>query len=251
MIPALDVDVEKALDRRRRRLRMQRRQHEVAGHRRAKRDLRRLLVADLADEDDVRVGAEDRAQPCGERQPRPGVDLDLIEPFGPVLDRVLDRHQLSDPGVFSCWRRRTGSSSCPSRSGLRRPWTPNGWSIAAREQLAAPRPHLRAPRAKPEPRAVLRMRSVTFSPCVVGSTAMRMSTVFVPRRMETRPSCGARRSAMSRPPMILSRLVTAAACDAGDRGEVPDDAVDADPDVQPFAVGARSGCPMRRDRVRG
>ena len=47
---------------RRGRLRMQRREHEVARHRGAERDLGGLLVADLADEEHVRVGAEDRAQ---------------------------------------------------------------------------------------------------------------------------------------------------------------------------------------------
>ena len=42
---------------------------------------------------------------------------------------------------------------------------------------------------------------------------MRTSMFSSPRLIETRPSCGARRSAMSSPPMILSRLVTAAACE--------------------------------------
>ena len=50
---------------------VQRREHEVAGERRLDGDLRRLAVADLADHDDVGVGAHHRAQAGGERQARP------------------------------------------------------------------------------------------------------------------------------------------------------------------------------------
>ena len=56
-------------------------------------------------------------------------------------------------------------------------------------------------------------RSVTFSPWVVGRIAMRTSMLWPPRLIETRPSWGARRSAMSRPPMILRRLEIADAWD--------------------------------------
>ena len=38
--------------------------HQVAGERRLDRDLRGLAVADLADHDDVRVLAQERAQPA-------------------------------------------------------------------------------------------------------------------------------------------------------------------------------------------
>ena len=54
-------------------------------------DLRRLAVADLADHDDVGVGAHHRAQAGGERQARLVVDLDLGDALELVLDRVLDR----------------------------------------------------------------------------------------------------------------------------------------------------------------
>ena len=53
---------------RRRVVGVQRREHQVAGQRRLDRDLRRLAVADLADHDDVGVGAHHRAQAGGERQ---------------------------------------------------------------------------------------------------------------------------------------------------------------------------------------
>ena len=60
MLGSMFMSVE-PLDRRRGRLGVERRQHEVAGHRGAERDLRRLLVTDLADEEDVGVGAQDRS----------------------------------------------------------------------------------------------------------------------------------------------------------------------------------------------
>ena len=51
---------------------VQGRQHEVAGQRRAQRELCGLGVADLADEDDVGVLAQHGAQPAGERHARRG-----------------------------------------------------------------------------------------------------------------------------------------------------------------------------------
>ena len=54
-------------------------------------DPRRLLVADLADQDHVRVAAEDRAQAAGEREPGGWVDLHLRRAGHLVLDRILDR----------------------------------------------------------------------------------------------------------------------------------------------------------------
>ena len=64
-------------DRRRRVVGVQRREDEVAGERGLDGDLRRLAVADLADHDDVGVGAHHRAQAVGERQAGLRVDLHL------------------------------------------------------------------------------------------------------------------------------------------------------------------------------
>ena len=64
-----DADVDEASDGARRVVGVERGEHEVAGERRLDRDLRRLAVADLADEDDVRVLAHDGAQRRAEGEP--------------------------------------------------------------------------------------------------------------------------------------------------------------------------------------
>ena len=56
-----------------------RREHQVAGERRLDRDLRRLVVADLADHDHVGVLAQDRAQRLREGEVDLGVDLHLAD----------------------------------------------------------------------------------------------------------------------------------------------------------------------------
>jgi hypothetical protein len=71
---------------------MERGEDEMAGHRRLDRDRRGLWVAHLADQEHVRVGAEDRPEPAREAEAALGVDLDLVDAVEPVLDRVLDRH---------------------------------------------------------------------------------------------------------------------------------------------------------------
>ena len=73
---------------------MDRAEDEHPGHRGADADLGGLLVADLADHDDVGVLAEQRLQPLGEADVDPVVDLHLVDAREPVLDRVLDRHDV-------------------------------------------------------------------------------------------------------------------------------------------------------------
>jgi hypothetical protein len=112
----LQADVDQAGDRRRRVVGVHGRQHHVAGDRGAERDLRGLGVADLADHDDVRILAQDRAQRAGERLLRLLVDVHLVDAGELVLDRVLDRHQVLGlvldvlAGTSRAW------STCPSRS---------------------------------------------------------------------------------------------------------------------------------------
>ena len=75
----LGADVHQARDDRRRVVGVQRRQHEVAGLRRLHRDLRGLGVADLAEQDDVGILPQDRAQRARERQLDLLVDLRLVD----------------------------------------------------------------------------------------------------------------------------------------------------------------------------
>ena len=68
---------------------------EVASQGSLDGDLGRLVVADLADHDDVRVLADDGAQAVGEGQPDLGPDLDLADALDLVLDRVLNGQDIS------------------------------------------------------------------------------------------------------------------------------------------------------------
>ena len=68
--------------------------------------LRGLLVADFADEHDVRVLPENRSQGARERQLDLVVDLRLVDAGNLILDRVFDR---DDVGAA-----RTAPTSAPS-----------------------------------------------------------------------------------------------------------------------------------------
>ena len=85
-----DIHLHQPGDRRRGIVRVERRQHQMAGQRGLDRDDGGLSVADLSDQHDVGVGAKDRSQGAREGQARLGVDLDLVHAGEPVLDRVLD-----------------------------------------------------------------------------------------------------------------------------------------------------------------
>ena len=62
-------------------------------------------------------------------------------------------------------------------------------------------------------------RSTTRSPAAVGTIETRTSTSRPPTRSAMRPSCGSRRSAMSRPAMIFTRDTSAACMLSGGAGE--------------------------------
>ena len=70
---------------------MQGRKDEVTSERGLDRDLCRLVVPDLTDQHDIRVGSKDRPQRAREAQPRLDVGLHLVDAGDAVLDRVLDR----------------------------------------------------------------------------------------------------------------------------------------------------------------
>ena len=61
-----------------------------------------------------------------------------------------------------------------------------------------------------------RIRRTTLSPNMVGKVETRMSTLLPPMASWIRPSCGSRRSAMSRFDMTLMRLeIAGARCRGG------------------------------------
>ena len=87
----LDAHVDQPRDRARPIVGVERREHQVAGEAGLDRDLGGLEVADLADQDHVRVLAQDRAQARGEGEPDRRLHLDLADARQLDLDRVLDR----------------------------------------------------------------------------------------------------------------------------------------------------------------
>jgi hypothetical protein len=115
----LDAHVGEPRERRRRVVRVDRREDEVAGERGLHRVVGRLLVADLADEDDVGVLAEVGAQRRGEGQIDLRVHLRLPDATELVLDRVLDREDVEIGELISRAPSRA-SSSFRIRSARRR-----------------------------------------------------------------------------------------------------------------------------------
>ena len=112
--------VDHTVDRLRRALRVQRREHEVPGLGGGQRSRDRLEVAHFADEDDVGIFAQGRAKRLGERR-RVRAELALVHDARPVpvqeLDRILDREDVLVPSLVDVSRAGTrASSTCPSRS---------------------------------------------------------------------------------------------------------------------------------------
>ena len=93
----LRADVHQSRDHRRRVIGVKRREHEMARLGGLHRDLGRLRIADLADENDVGILPQDRPQRAGKRQLDLFVDLRLVDARNLVLDRILDR---DDVGLF-------------------------------------------------------------------------------------------------------------------------------------------------------
>jgi hypothetical protein len=81
---------------------VQGREDQVAGQGRLHGDVGGLLVADLADQDHVRVLAHDGAQPAGEGEIDLGVDLDLADPLHLVFHRVLDGDDVDARVLIDC-----------------------------------------------------------------------------------------------------------------------------------------------------
>ena len=159
---------------------VQGRQHQVPGQRSLDRDLRGLVVADLADHDDVRVLAQDRAQGLGEVEVDLGVDLGLADAGQLVLDRVLDRHDVAAAGVQPAQRR-------VQRGGLARAGGAGHQDDAVRllDQLqeASQRVAGHADRFQAELAfALVEQAQHARSPCALGRVDTRTSTARVPMR---------------------------------------------------------------------
>ena len=88
-VERVHAHVEQPDDRFGRRIRVQRGEHQVAGERGLDAGRRGLLVAHLADHDDVRVGAQECLHHRGEVEPRLAVDLHLAQALLRDLDRIL------------------------------------------------------------------------------------------------------------------------------------------------------------------
>ena len=83
------LHLDQARDRARRVVRVDRGQHEVAGHRGVNGDFRRFLVADLADHDHVGILPQECAQRAREGEPDLRLHGDLVNAADLVLDGVL------------------------------------------------------------------------------------------------------------------------------------------------------------------
>ena len=90
----LDAHIDQPRVGARRIVRVQRAEHQVAGERRLNRVLGRFHIANFADEHDVRVVTQNRPQRRGEREPDLRMDLNLVDAFELVFDRVFGRDDL-------------------------------------------------------------------------------------------------------------------------------------------------------------
>ena len=113
---AATLEIEQSRERRRRVVGVQRRQHEVAGQRRLRRDLRRLRVANFADEHDVRILAQQRAQRVANVTPTFSFTGTCGTPDSSYSTGSSTVRIFSRPVRIISRSRRTASSSCPSRS---------------------------------------------------------------------------------------------------------------------------------------
>jgi len=151
---------------------VERAENEMAGERAADGNLGGLEVAHFTDHDDVRVAAQDTAQPGGEGEIDLGFDGDLDDAVELVFDRVLDG---DDAAVPSCSAR---GGKCKSVLDFPQPvgpvtrMMPLGSASSARMRASRaasmPRP-LRSRRSRPS------RRRLTLSPFTEGMVATRTS----------------------------------------------------------------------------
>ena len=75
---------------------MQRGEHQVASERRLHGDLGRFLIADFTDEQHVWIVAQNGPQPASKGQPRLFQNLDLVNTFELILDRIFNGDDLAN-----------------------------------------------------------------------------------------------------------------------------------------------------------
>ena len=85
----LNPHVHETSDRARRIVRVKGREHQVTGERGLNGDFGRFVIANFPDENRVRVLTKKGAKNAGESQPDVLIDLNLIDPFEIVLDRIF------------------------------------------------------------------------------------------------------------------------------------------------------------------
>ena len=173
-------------------------------------DLGRLQVADLADQDLVRVLPQDGPQAGGERQADLGVDRapgsmpSISYSTGSSVVMILSSI------VVQLVQRRVQRGRLAGRG---RPGDQHD-AVGLVDDLAEPRQHVlaacRSCRGRGRTTVRSSTRMTTLSPNIVGRIETRMSTGLPPMFSSMRPSCGSRRSAMSRFDMTLMRLAIAA-----------------------------------------
>ena len=141
--------------------------------------------------------------------------LHLVDARQPVLDRILDGDDVA-VRLVEVLSVAYSVVDFPEPVGPVTRIVPYGlrYAVANRSSVSG-----RKPRSSSRSSAcpLSRIRMTTFSPCTIGSVATRRSTLRPPTFSEMRPSCGMRRSAMLISAMTLSRLITPAWIERGER----------------------------------
>ena len=78
---------------------MQCAENQVAGERSVDGHLSRLFVANLTDQDDIRIVPQEAPQAAGKIQPDAVIDLHLADAFQVVLDGIFDGQNLDGLGL--------------------------------------------------------------------------------------------------------------------------------------------------------
>ena len=166
-----------------------------------------LGVADLADQHDVGVLAQHRTQAAAEGQAAALVHLHLGDAGDLHLDRVLERDDVAVRRVDLLQRRVERAGLAAARRAGEQHQALRGLQHPAEVgELVRVETDVRQRLAAASAGASSRM--TTFSPCTEGSELTRASTSCPSTAIRVRPSCGSRRSPMSSPDTIFSRLTT-------------------------------------------